>query len=54
MLEDDLVWYMAAGRGLVHAKYMNPDGRNGHLLRHVEQQVSNQAADLSGFLAAWA
>ena len=53
MLDDDLVPYMAAARALVHATHKNPqEGRNGHLLRHVRQQVSSQAADLSGFLAA--
>ena len=55
MLKDDLVWYMAAGRALVHAQHKNPqDGRNGHLLRDSRPQVSFQAADLSGIHAAWA
>ena len=46
---------MAAARASVHAKHENlQEGRNGHLLSHFRQQVSNQAADLCGFHAAWA
>ena len=47
MLKDDLVPYMAAASASVHAKHENlQEGRNGHLLSHFRQQVSNQAADL--------